>query len=103
MEECTIISYKTIASGYGRSEGVVFFYLQRAEDAKRNYGEIKFCDSQYFGSTIPNFIRFDETHLKTSMRHLFELNHFHPDTSNIGFVEMNAYGQEVIFRAYLPQ
>jgi len=53
-----------------------------------------FCDSYYLGSMMPNIICDDEEHLKMSMRHILEVNHFH-NTQNIGFVEMNAYGFKV--------
>lgn len=93
---CGYISLKITANGYARSESVVCFYLQRAEDAKRNYGEIKFCDSIYMGSEARSLMGYDENYLKTAWHNLFRANNSILDSSDITFVEMTAFGLKVI-------
>ena len=75
---------------------MVCFYLQRAEEAKRSYGEIVLCDSHYLGYDLPNLINHGEDNLKTCMEQILEANHkLKSDISNIGFLEMNACGHKV--------
>lgn len=46
-----------IANGYGRSEGVVFLYLQRANDANRIYATVSHVDTTFCGEKSKTFLK----------------------------------------------
>ena len=76
---------------------MVCFYLQKADEAKRNYGEIKFCDVHFDGLRLPNFIGYNEEYLKSTFNYLYEVNGFSSNFLDIAYVEMNAFGHKVPF------
>ena len=96
-KNCNLKKINSIANGYARSESVVCFYVQRAEDGNRSYGEVVFCDLRYLGNEIPLFINYGEKYVTTCMEQLFEAirSESKSDLSNIAFVEMNACGHKV--------
>lgn len=83
------------ASGYGRSESTVILFLQRAQDAKRSYGSILFCDSFYFGCHSSSILGYTEDILKQALENIYEKNNFTNKTSELAFMEMNASGIKV--------
>ncbi len=84
-----------IANGYGRSEAVVIFYLQKKEDAKRNYGTIMLCESVFCGINPNTFLGFDEQIIEKTFDEIYAKNgHVNPE--DVSFVEMDAMGVKVI-------
>lgn len=87
--------FKFLADGYARSDAVVCFYLQRAQEAKRSYGELKFCDVHYHGSNLSTLVGCDEKYLQISLKEIYRRNKFLENLSDVTYVEMNAYGFKV--------
>lgn len=84
------------ANGYGRSEGTIVFYLQRAEDAKRNYGSVKLCDTYYYGLNPSTVLGCDEYYFKSSLEKIHQrYSDSEKYISDVAYVEMNAYGCQV--------
>ncbi|XP_065203846.1 fatty acid synthase-like [Planococcus citri] len=49
--------YQEDANGYGRSEGVVFLFLQRANEAKRIYAHVSHVDATFCGEKANTFLK----------------------------------------------
>lgn len=86
--------FKIQADGYGRSEGAVLMFLQRAQDAKRSYGTLKFSDCFYLGLSPHTFLGYDEHVLETSLREIYS-KYDNVKPSDVSFVEMDACGVKV--------
>lgn len=83
------------ANGCARSESTVVFYLQKLEDAKRNYGTLNFCDTFYYGMNPSTLLAYDEDHLKMSLKSMYETNKSAHRVPDIAYVEMNSYAVKV--------
>ncbi|XP_065212309.1 fatty acid synthase-like [Planococcus citri] len=80
------------AEGYGRSEAAVCLYLQRAQDAKRNYGTVLFSESTFFGGyNSYTFVGYGEEVIENTLQKMYSL---HPNVkpSDVSYVEMDACG-----------
>lgn len=66
-------------------------YLQRAQDAKRNYGTILFSECIYFGSNPYTFVGYGEDVIENTLQKMYSL-HENVKLSDISFVEMDAPG-----------
>lgn len=74
------------------------FFLQRAEDAKRNYGTIRLSDSNYDGNPENNpssILNFKEQVLKTFLQTIYAKNNFTNEVSSLSFIELSAAGIKV--------
>lgn len=49
--------FNVSANGYGRSEGVVFLFLQRANEAKRIYATVSHVDASFCGEKANTFLK----------------------------------------------
>lgn len=83
-----------LANGYGRSEGVVLMYLQRADDAKRNYGTVLFSESLYYGINSNHYDSYDEEYLRKIYKDIYA-THKSVNPSDVSFFEMDACGVKV--------
>ncbi|XP_065212331.1 fatty acid synthase-like [Planococcus citri] len=79
------------ANGYGRSDGLVTLFIQRADDAKRNYATIDFSGFTYFGSNPNSYFNFDENLLRDAIDDLYKRKNYET-TDDISFIEMSACG-----------
>ncbi|XP_065222314.1 fatty acid synthase-like [Planococcus citri] len=79
------------ANGYVRSEAAVCFYLQRAQDAKRNYAKVLFSECIYFGSNPNTFLGYGEDVIENTLQEMYSR---YPDIkpSDVSYVEMDACG-----------
>lgn len=83
--------FVSIAQGYGRSEGAVCFYLQRAQDVKRNYGTLLMAECYYFGSNPYTYLGYDETDIENTLRRMYD-EHKDINLDDVCYMEMDACG-----------
>lgn len=69
-------------------------FLQRAQDAKRSYGTLKFSDCFYFGMNPRTFLGYNEDMIETSLREIYS-KHGNVNPSDVSFLEMDACGVKV--------
>lgn len=69
-------------------------YLQRAEDAKRNYGTLLLCDTIYRGLNPKSVLAYDDEYLEESLREIYA-SHQDVKPESISFLEMDACGVKV--------
>lgn len=87
--------FNILANGYGRSESTVVFFLQRAENAKRNYGSLIFCDTLYYGLNSSTILDYGENILKDSLQIIYNRNNGFEISSKICFMELTGCGVQV--------
>lgn len=83
-----------IASGYGRSEGVVVFLLQRSTDALRSYGSIIHSDARICMDKAINFIKPSEDSFREFFKSFYENCKISPE--NISYLESDGSACKVI-------
>lgn len=82
------------ANGYGRSEATVLMFLQRAQDAKRNYGTVMLSKSLLYGINPHTPLDFDEKLVEETFKDIYE-NHKEVKPEDIKYFEMDASGVKV--------
>lgn len=87
-----------IASGYGRSEGVVVLLLQRSTEALRSYGSIIHADARICMEKAINFIRPSEDSFREFFRSFYESCKISP--SNISYLEADGSACKVLLNNY---
>ncbi len=92
----------TLAEGYGRSESTVVFFIQRAEDAKRQYATIVFSESYFLGSKPTTLLAYDQKTLVNFIKTIYEQNECADLISQLSFLELSACGLKVtgLYYAY---
>lgn len=83
------------ANGFTRSEATVALFLQRAEDAKRNYGSIIACDTTYYGFRDTPFIGYDEDIVKCFLELIYTEEDNKKLVDELSFIELSACGDQV--------
>lgn len=83
------------ANGFARSEATVALFLQRAEDAKRNYGSIIACDATYYGFRDTPFIGYEEDELKCFLEPIYTEEGNKKFVDELSFIELSACGDQV--------
>ncbi|KAK7602862.1 hypothetical protein V9T40_006836 [Parthenolecanium corni] len=77
-----------IANGFVKSESTVVFFLQREEDAKRQYAKLLLCDNIFEGLSSHTLTGYDEEYLKNSLSKIYERNMDSVPSEDIAFVEL---------------
>lgn len=76
------------ANGFVRSESTVAIFLQRAQDAKRQYAKLVFCDNFFEGLTGHCLLGYDDEYIKNSLREIYERNKSAALAQDIAFMEL---------------
>ncbi|KAK7602868.1 hypothetical protein V9T40_006842 [Parthenolecanium corni] len=82
-------SFDAGASGYGRSEATILMFLQRAKDAKRNYGTVMLSKSILYGINPNTPLDFDEELVEKTFKDIYD-EHKEVKPEKIQFFEMDA-------------
>nr|XP_018896769.1 PREDICTED: fatty acid synthase-like [Bemisia tabaci] len=85
-------SFDDKAHGYALSESCVAFFLQRAEDARRNWATIVGAGNKFFGGKEPgtNFLSFDHKPAKKMLREMYIK--WRVDPAEVEYVEADGSG-----------
>lgn len=83
------------ANGFVRSECSVVFFLQREQDAKRQYAKLLLCDVIFEGLSSHTLLGYDEKYLKNSLRKIYERNENAAVAEDIAFLELTGCAVEV--------
>lgn len=86
----------TIASGYGRSEGVVVLLLQRSTEALRSYGTILHADAKDCMEEAVNLIRPSENSLRKFFESFYKDCKISP--ANISYLEADGSACKVFLK-----
>lgn len=88
-----------IASGYGRSEGVVVLLLQRSTEALRSYGTILHADAKVCMEKAINLIRPTEESFREFFKSFYEDCKISP--ANVSYLEADGSACKVFINNYL--
>lgn len=88
-----------LASGYGRSEGVVVLLLQRSTEALRSYGTILHVDARVCMEKALNLIRPSEDSFREFFKSFY--NDCNVSPSNISYLEADGSACKVFLNNYL--
>lgn len=83
------------ANGFVRSEGAVVLFLQREQDAKRQYAKLLLCDTIFEGLSSHTLLGYDEEYLKNSLSKIYERNENASVVEDVAFVELTGCAVKV--------
>ncbi|KAB0802399.1 hypothetical protein PPYR_04585 [Photinus pyralis] len=92
-------SFDADANGYGRSDGVIVFLLQRKEDAKRSYATILGANSRFNGNREGAFRDLNTDAMANFIREFYD--ECKVDPKEVEFVECYGSGQKEVDEAEL--
>ncbi|KAF5305398.1 hypothetical protein FQR65_LT07724 [Abscondita terminalis] len=98
-QDGTTRSFDAKADGYGRSDGIMVFYLQRAADAKRSYATILGVNSRFNGNREGAFLDLNTDAIASFIQEFYD--ECKVDPKQVEFVECYGSGQKVQHEAEL--
>ncbi|KAG5891275.1 hypothetical protein JTB14_019645 [Gonioctena quinquepunctata] len=87
------------ASGYGRSEGVVVMYIQRASEARRSYASIQHIATRFDGTHGGNLLNIEEKGIVEFLEEFYQKSPVKPE--DIEYVETYGCGRKAIDKVEL--
>ncbi|KAK7571973.1 hypothetical protein V9T40_014445 [Parthenolecanium corni] len=81
-------SFDKNANGFVRSESAVAFFLQREQEAKRQYAKLILCDTIFDGLSSHTLLGYDEEYLKNSLNKIYERNAEGTLAEDVAFLEL---------------
>lgn len=82
-----------LANGYGRSDAIIAYYLQKSKDAKRSYATIVGVNTSFNGDRKGNFIELSDEKMVEFIRKFYEKCQVDP--RNVDYVECYGCGIKV--------
>ena len=84
-----------------RSESTVALFLQRAQDAKRQYAKLEFCDVYFDGLSPHTLLGYDEEYLRNSLRRIYERNEGGVSAEDLAFIELTGCAIKVEYSKFI--
>ncbi|CAH0395950.1 unnamed protein product [Bemisia tabaci] len=78
------------AQGYARSDGCVAVFLQKEEDAFRNWATLMGAEDKFFKIGRKNYMSFDTENAKNVLKSIY--TKCQVDPSKVGYLEADGYG-----------
>lgn len=82
-----------LANGYGRSDSIIVYYLQKAKDAKRSYATIVGVNTSFSGDRKGNFIELSDEKMVAFIRNFYD--RCQVDPRDVEYVECYGCGLKV--------